>query len=229
MSSLSLLLIEDDLALQEELKSFMENFFSFIDTTDNAVDALSLYSKKHYDLILTDIQLPTTDGLSLVKSIKQQNKNQMVIVMSAYKETEYFLRSIELQIFSFLVKPFSSEELLQTIFKATKILEKSKKEPQSNTKKILSYNVFYDVETRYLYVDDSLVMLTKKEEKLLYLLIKHIDSHVSEEQMQKEIWENENVADSTIRVLIKRLREKLGYEDAIINLKGRGYKIIPNI
>jgi DNA-binding response OmpR family regulator len=72
-------------------------------------------------------------------------------------------------------------------------------------------------------------MLTKKEEKLLYLLIKHIDSHVSEEQMQKEIWENENVADSTIRVLIKRLREKLGYEDAIINLKGRGYKIIPNI
>lgn len=89
----------------------------------------------------------------------------------------------------------------------------------------MSKNVVYDLATKYLYINDKMVMLTKKEEKLLYLLVKNISGHVSEEQMKKEIWEDESIADSTIRVLIKRLREKLGYEDAIINLKGRGYKI----
>lgn len=135
MGSLSLLLIEDDLALQEELVNFMDNFFGKIDAVDNAKDALDLYAKSSYDLILTDIELPSENGLFLVKNIKKTNPEQMVIVMSAYQETDYFVESIALHIFSFLVKPFSSEELINTILEATKILEKRHGTDEKNQKK----------------------------------------------------------------------------------------------
>lgn len=151
--------------------------------------------------------------------------------MSAYQETEYFLKSIELQIFCFLVKPFDSTTLMETLFKITKILEDKQKSssPEKQSSVTLSHNVFFDTQNSYLYVDNEMVMLTKKEEILLSILIKNIDGHVSETQLKKEIWGDESIADSTVRVLIKRLREKLGYDDAIINLKGRGYKITKNI
>lgn len=231
MSTFSLLILEDDAGLREELVSFMQDFFSDIDAAENAEDAYKLFSQKSYDLLLTDIQLPKEDGLSFVKKVKKLYPEQLVIVMSAYQETEYFLTSIELQIFSFLVKPFDSKLLMETLFKITKILEdKSKAAPlNQNTSVTLSEDVFFDIQNSYLYVKNEMVMLTKKEELLLSILIKNIDGHVSELQLKKEIWDDESIADSTIRVLIKRLREKLGYDDAIINLKGRGYKITKNI
>jgi two-component system, OmpR family, response regulator CiaR len=227
MASLSLLIIEDDINLQVELCQFLENFFTKIDAISNAEEALKLYNQTSYDLVLTDIELPNENGLNFIQKIKKINPNQLVIVMSAYKETKYFLKSIELQIYSFLVKPFDSQQLIETFIKVTKILEKAKKEIQEDTSPLLklSKNLQFDTQNNYLYKQGSMVMLTQKEEKLLEVLVQNLQSHVSEAQIKKAIWDDEEIADSTLRVLIKRLREKLGYEDAIINLKGRGYKL----
>lgn len=223
--ALSLLLVEDDIDLRNELFVFMQDLFSHIDVTDNAKDAFELYKKKSYDLVLSDIKLPNENGLFLVKQIKNINPTQIVIVMSAYKETEYFIKSIELGLFSFLVKPFSSQELMDMMFRVIKVIKERKNKNEESSIKRLAENITFDLHTKYLCIDNKLVSLTQKEEKLLYLLVKNIDGHISEERLRDEIWEDDIVADSTVRVLVKRLREKLGYEDAILNLKGRGYKI----
>lgn len=224
---ISILLVEDDINLQKELKLFLEDIVESVDTTDNVEDALKLYKKSFYDIIITDIKLPHKNGLFLVKKIKEQRAEQIVIVMSAHQDVEYFLKSIELQIFSFLVKPFSSEELMKTLFKA--INKVSKKKFDKKEKIFLYDNITYDLNNRYLFIDDALIMLTQKEEELLYLLAKNIDGHISEEQIRQDIWGKDFVADSTIRVLVKRLRDKLSYNDAIINLKGRGYKLVKKL
>ncbi len=224
-SPLALLLVEDDIDLRNELKDFMENFFEIIDVSDNIKDAYEFYKSNKYALVLTDIQLPTQDGLVLVNQIRKINPEQLIIVMSAYKETEYFLKSIELHIFRFLVKPFSSEQLMESIFEVTKIIKDTSNKEHENTWLQLSPNITYNLQTKYLYIDGEMAILTQKEEKLLNILVKNIDGHVSDTQLKNEIWDDENVADSTIRVLIKRLRTKLDYEDAIISLKGRGYKL----
>lgn len=227
MANLSLLIIEDDTNLQIELQQFLENFFTNIDAVDNAEDAFKLYTQSPYDLILSDIELPNENGLSFIQKVKKQNPKQMVIVMSAYQETKYFLKSIELQIYSFLIKPFNSQELIETFIKVTQILEKEKEQEKIEDSNLLqlSKNIFVDTVNNYLYEGGSMIMLTQKEEKLLAILIKNLQGHVSEEQLKQAVWEDEDVADSTLRVLIKRLREKLGYEDAIMNFKGRGYKL----
>lgn len=228
-NNLALLLVEDDLDLRTELANFMEDFFTTIKVTDNTETALKLYKESPFDLVLTDIQLPKDNGLILVKNIKKIAPKQLIIVMSAYQETEYFLKSIELGIFSFLVKPFNSEELMKTMFKITTHIIKNATQKHETNWITLNQNIKYNIKTKYLYINDELKILSQKEEKLLYILVKNIDGHVSDIQLKKEIWNDESVADSTIRVLIKRVREKLGYGNAITNLKGRGYKLTPEI
>ena len=57
------------------------------------------------------------------------------------------------------------------------------------------------------------------------LLVKHRNHFVSNELIAKMVWESDEVNNSTLRALIKRLRDKLGSEESIANLKGRGYKL----
>ena len=143
--SLSLLLVEDDKSLQEELCIFLSDFFDKIDAFISAEEGYRSYLQNHYDLVITDIQLPNENGLSLVERIKKKQPNQLVIVISAYKEVDYFLKSIDLGIYSFLTKPFDSQLLINTMIKVTQQLTRSKPEDiQPSSQAILHQGVVFD-------------------------------------------------------------------------------------
>lgn len=224
---LSLLLVEDDTALNEELRVFLSDFFDTIDAYVLAEDAYEAYQKRAYDLVMTDIQLPQQNGLSFVEKIKKKNPSQMVIVISAYKETDYFLKSIDLGIFSFLTKPFDSQHLINTMMKATNQLESQKNSVLNNDSDeiLLHEGVVFHLREKTLHVNGREEELTTKEEALLYILVKHANLFVRNEQLAQAIWQSDDVNNSTLRALVKRLRDKLGYENSIGNLKNRGYKL----
>ncbi|MBV5278408.1 MAG: response regulator transcription factor [Campylobacteraceae bacterium] len=222
--SLSLLLVEDDASLLEELTIFLSDFFDTIDVSTNAEDAYEKFLSAPYDLIITDIKLPRQDGLSFIEKIKKNSPLQMVIVISAYKEVDYFLKSIELGIYSFLTKPFNSQQLINTMIKATLQINHLHTQ-QNNSIVILDQNTTYSPSTKALHVNNIAQELTVKEELLLALLVKHVNHFVRNEQIIQEVWQNDTINSSTLRALVKRIRDKLGYDNAIINLKNRGYKL----
>lgn len=224
MSTLSLLLVEDDTSLLEELRLFLSDFFDTIETATNAEMAYDKFITSTYDLVITDIQLPNQNGLMLVERIKKRTPTQTVIVISAYKEVDYFLKSIELGIYSFLVKPFGSQQLINTMIKVTAYLKHRNISKEYNVIQ-LTKEITFDIKTKALHVKGSLQELTEKEELLLNLLGKNINHFVGNEQIFQEVWHSPDVNHSTLRALIKRVRDKLGYEDAIINLTNRGYKL----
>lgn len=223
--SLSLLLVEDDISLNEELGIFLSDFFDKIDSVDSAEDAYEKYLTSTYDLVITDIQLPHQNGLSLVEKIRKKNPSQMVIVISAYKEVDYFLKSIDLGIYSFLTKPFDSQLLINTMIKVTNHLQRSYHHSEDSSMVVLYDGVSFDVKTKSLYVKGLLKDLTEKEEELLFLLVKNANAFVRNEQLAQAIWQSDEVNNSTLRALVKRVRDKLGYDECIINLKNRGYKL----
>lgn len=223
-SILSLLLVEDDTSLCEELRDFLGDFFEIIDVANNAEDAYEIFSNTSYDLVITDIQLPQQNGLALVEKIKKKKSTQCVIVISAYKDVDYFLKSIDLGIYSFLTKPFNSQHLINTMIRVTTLLQQQHNKTDYNTLQLCS-EVSFDIKKRELHVKGILVELTVKEELLLNLLARNIDVPVRNEQIMFEVWQNDVVNESTLRALIKRLRDKLSYDDAISNLKNRGYKL----
>lgn len=222
---LRLLLIEDDPSLQEELVLFLSDFFEVIDPFFTAEEAYTQYLNSSYDLVMSDIQLPHTNGLALIEKIKKKNPEQMVIVMSAYKETEYFLKSIELGIYSFLTKPFDSQLLINTLVKATAKLHQKEEIKEPTTTVLLHEGVTFDRAKNVLHVKGVEQELTAKEEVLLALLVKYANTFVRTERLAQEIWQSDEVNNSTLRALIKRVRDKLGYPESIINLKNRGYKL----
>ena len=222
---LSLLLVEDDLSLLEELKLFLSDFFSDIITATSSEEAHKLFFERSFDLVITDIRLPQQSGLSLVEKIKKRVPEQRIIVMSAYQDIDYFLKSIDDKIYGFLTKPFDSQKLISMMLKITAELEQSKTKTLSSHRVQLLASCVFDTFTKSLHVNDVLQELTQKEEQLLALLVKHRNHFVSNELIAKMVWESDEVNNSTLRALIKRLRDKLGSEESIANLKGRGYKL----
>lgn len=222
---LSLLLVEDDLSLLEELKLFLGDFFSDIITATSSEEAHKIFLERSFDLVITDIRLPQQTGLHLVEKIKKKVPEQRIIVMSAYKDIDYFLKSIELKIYGFLTKPFDSQKLISMMLKVTSELDQSKHKTLCEHRVQLSASSVFDTQTKSLHVNDVLQELTQKEEQLLALLVKHRNHFVSNELIAKMVWESDEVNNSTLRALVKRLRHKLGSEESIANLKGRGYKL----
>lgn len=223
--ALSLLLVEDDLSLLEELRLFLGDFFSDISVTTNSEDAYEVYLRKPFDLVITDIRLPKQNGLSLVERIKKKSPHQIIVVMSAYRDVEYFVKSIELGIYGFLTKPFDSQKLISMMLKITSELEHKKTQTDNQHRVLLAPNVLFDTHMKSLHVKNIAQELTQKEELLLALLVKNLNYFVPNEQIAEVVWQSDEVNSSTLRALIKRLRDKLGYEESISNLKGRGYKL----
>jgi len=227
VSALSLLLVEDDTSLLEELSLFLGDFFGTIDTATDAESAYAKFISASYDLVITDIQLPHQNGLVLVEKIKNKIPTQTVIVISAYKEVDYFLKSIELGIYSFLTKPFDSQKLINTMFKVTTHLA----HPVACENQYLitlASDITFDMKTKALHVKGSLQELTEKEELLLTLLAKNVNNFVGNAQIIHEVWHTDEINSSTLRALVKRLRDKLCYENSISNLTNRGYKLNPS-
>lgn len=222
---LSLLLVEDDISLKEELGIFLSDFFDTIDAFGSAEEAYEHYLTSSYDLVITDIELPKQNGLSLIEKIKKKNPSQMVIVISAYKEVDYFLKSIDLGIFSFLTKPFDSQLLINTMIKVTNHLQRQHTKSDSPSVVLLAKDISFDLKTKSLHVKGVVQELTTKEELLLFILVKNANTFVRNEQLCNEIWQSDEVNNSSLRALVKRVRDKLGYEACIINLKNRGYKL----
>lgn len=222
---LSLLLVEDDVALLEELHLFMSDFFADICVANSAEEAYQRFLSRPFDVVLSDIRLPEQSGLVLVEKIRKQTPSQIIIMMSAYKEVDYFLKSIELGIYGFLTKPFDSQKLISMMLKLTSDLEQSKRQKEVSTQILLYPDVLFDVVTKSLHVKGVFQELTQKEERLLALLVKYKNHFVSNELIAQVVWESDELNSSTLRALVKRLRDKLGYEESISNLKGRGYKL----
>ena len=221
----SLLLVEDDLCLLEELKSFLSHFFEHIYTATTAETAYELFLERSYDVVLTDIQLPGQTGLKLVEKIQKINKNQIVIVMSAYKEVDYFLKSIELKIYGFLTKPFDSQKLIAMMLKLSEELVRNLEAKEVSTLISLHPGVVFDKQAKLLYIHEDLQELTQKEERLLSILVNNKNYFVPIDVLNQTIWGEDIISSSTLRALVKRLRDKLNYEESITNMKGRGYKL----
>jgi len=132
--NLRVLFVEDDKSLRESLVSFMSTFFETIIEACDGEDAWNKFDTNAIDMIITDINMPKMDGLTLLGKVREQKPFLPVLILSAHKETDYFLESIKLNVDGYLLKPFEMEQFLTVISKVVHRLdtEKELKEYQQN-------------------------------------------------------------------------------------------------
>lgn len=126
---IKLLYVEDNENSRIEVLEILEIFFQDIIVAVDGVEGLEKFRNNDIDLIITDIHMPNMDGLTMANEIRKENQDIPIVVFSAYEETNYLLKAIELQIDGFLSKPISLDSYIKTMYKVLKNI---------NTKKELS-------------------------------------------------------------------------------------------
>ncbi len=115
LSTISLLYVEDDLETREELQLILTQYVAKLYTAKNGADGLTLYQEFLPDIVVTDIQMPGMNGLSMAADIRSINHQQPIVILSAYNDVEYLFRALELEIQHYITKPISVERLLNKL------------------------------------------------------------------------------------------------------------------
>jgi len=228
-----ILYVEDDARFRENTYKILEHFFPKIDTAFDGEDAYTKYleyftvHRKHYDLIITDINMPKLNGLELTNKIYKHNKEQLVIVISAHDSAEYLLEFVNIGIEHFLVKPFELKKLFDVLDNASlKLLSLPKELAEPNIQR-LNDTFSWDCKKLLLLKNEHSIKLTKKEILLIQLFMENRHRAVSFEEIYDVLWGDDRhlALAHNLNPIISRLKKKLP-ENLIASIYGFGYRFI---
>lgn len=220
------MLAEDEDVARDILSFYLNTIFEEVVVVKDGQEGLETYQdylnkNNSFDLILTDIKMPRLDGIGMLEKIHALNPEQKFIIVSAYKDEEKLLKSIELKVLGYFVKPLNVDNVMHMLKKAK---EEVLKDKLATSSKITLNQIFsYDISKKLLYENGLLVNLSSKESILLYTLIQHKGSIITQEELKLSVWGKEEKSDSTFRALMKRLKDKIKTQDFIISRKSQGY------
>ncbi len=224
IKDISILIVEDEDELREEIAEYIGLFFSNIYQAQNSTKAYELYQKIKPDIILSDVNMPDGSGLEFIAKIRQKDMLTKIIVLSAHSDQEKLLDAIKLHLEAYLVKPLNLEKLKEML------LELCKKIVRTTLRAHVSEFTYWDYKGDTLWHKDSELELKNKERLLLRLLFSK-PNHIFS---TKEIFEylhrdktHKKFSSYAITSLIKRIRNALP-EDIIQNIYGAGYKVSVN-
>lgn len=221
---MKLLLIEDEKELALSIQKYLTNndfVCQWIDNAKAAIDKISIYD---YDCILLDLMLPEGNGFEILKELKDQNKAEGIIIISAKETLETRIEGFNLGADDYLTKPFHLSELLVRI----QALIRRKNFKGSN---IVSFNeIHIDILSKTVKVNNKKIDTTKKEIDLLLYLIGNENRVLSKSAIAEHL--SGDMADMLdnhdfVYAHIKNLKKKLndaGSGDYIKSVYGLGYK-----
>ncbi len=215
----TLLYIEDDEGLRKVNTRFLTRMFKVLYEARDGQEGYDLYKKYSPDIILTDINMPKLDGLSLVKKIRKEDKTTKIIISTAFSDKNYLLESIELNLERYIIKPINSRNLIPAFSKAVEKLDEER-----DFKIYLDDNFYFDNQTELFYVDDNQIDMTKKELLFLKLLVLNKNKVVHYEEIEKVVWGDEPMSLNSLRTTIGFLRKKIPF-NCIKNISNMGYKL----
>lgn len=221
---MKLLLIEDEKELALSIQKYLtDKYFvcEWVDTAKAAIDKISIYD---YDCILLDLMLPDGNGFEILKELKDQNKTEGIIIISAKETLETRIEGFNLGADDYLTKPFHLSELLVRV----QALIRRKNFKGSN---IVSFNeIHIDILSKAVKVNNNKIDITKKEIDLLLYLIGNENRVLSKSAIAEhlsgdmaDMLDNHDFVYAHIKNLKKKLNEA-GSGDYIKSVYGLGYK-----
>ncbi|MEW7289846.1 sigma-54-dependent transcriptional regulator [Aquimarina sp. 2304DJ70-9] len=115
-----ILIVEDDVAFCTMLKTFLQKKDYEVFTAFSGNEAIPHIKESTFDVVLADVRLPDTDGITLLDEILKNNPNTQVIIMTGYAEINMAVNAIKQGAFDYVSKPFNPDTILHTIEKALK-------------------------------------------------------------------------------------------------------------
>jgi two-component system response regulator PhoP len=219
---LRILVIEDEPALQGQLRRRLEAEGYMVDTTGEGREGLYLASEYPIDLAVVDLGLPGLSGLEIIERLRGSEHDTPILILTARGKWEEKVRGLEAGADDYLVKPFHMEELL------ARIRALLRRAGGGGRDTLVHGPIALDITTQTVTLEDRPVPLTAFEYRLLEYLVRHAGEVVAKPVLADYLYAHDEDRDSNvIEVLIARLRRKLdpdGLYRPIETLRGRGYR-----
>ncbi|MDR1125725.1 MAG: heavy metal response regulator transcription factor [Deltaproteobacteria bacterium] len=220
---MKLLIVEDEPKTGDYLKQGLSEAGFVVDLVRNGPDGLHLSLIETYDLLILDIMLPGLDGWNLLRTLRNAQRDTLVLFLSARDQVADRVRGLELGADDYLIKPFDFAELLARIRNLLRRRDGQRHEADLLTMADLSL----DRKRRQVSRAGKRIPLTGKEFTLLELFMLHPGEVLSRAQIASQVWDMNFDSDTNvIDVAIRRLRAKIDDEFAaklLKTIRGIGY------
>ena len=219
--SMHILVVEDERALCETIVRSLRRLAYSVDFCYDGNKALELLGVERYDLVLLDLNLPGADGMTVLRTLRQNDRDTKVLILSARSEVADKVEGLDAGANDYLAKPFHLEEL------EARIRSLTRRQFTQNDVVLTCGELSFDTKTRIAAAGGQELALTRKEIGILEYLLLNQGRPVSQEELLDHVWDNsvDNFSNSIrvhISALRKKLRAALGF-DPVRNRIGEGY------
>lgn len=216
-----ILIVEDDFDIQELLQNFLQEAGYQTAVAKDGLEAVSMFSKEGFHLILLDIMLPKIDGFTVCELIRRQSQIP-IIMLTALSGEEEQIRGLDLQVDDYITKPFSMPVLVRKI---GAVLRRSRRGQEEGHQTLVYRNLVLNLDSYLAAVDGREYELTQREFEILRELLTHQGRVMTRQNLLDRLWRYDFYGDErVVDTHIKNLRKKLEI-DFIQTIRGVGYKI----
>jgi two-component system, OmpR family, KDP operon response regulator KdpE len=221
------LVIDDETQIRRFLRAGFELHGYTVLEAENAMAGLRVATIDKPDLIILDLNLPDLEGSEVLERIRSWS-NVPIIILSIQSDEQEKVRLLKLGADDYVVKPFGISELLARGEAALRRqLRSTDREPV-----VRAGLLSIDLVSRVVTLDGKRVQLTRKEYTLLHALATHAGLVVTHQQLIKEIWGNRAGNIQYLRILVRKLRQKVELDPTrprlIVSESGVGYRLDAN-
>lgn len=224
------LLVEDDKNLSFILKSSLEQMIGGYDVLSvaNGKDGLDMLTKENFDVIVSDVEMPVMDGVTMVQHIRKNHPSLAIIFITGLTTARDVINGYQAGADFYIKKPFLPEELDAHIQAVLRMRHNTQAESPAGNDEDTIFTIgkySFDPTQNLLIFENEQHNLTAKESKILEMLCREKGKVVSRENILNEIWGNSDFYSSrSLDVFITKLRKYLSKDTNVsLNvLKGVG-------
>jgi len=224
-----ILIVEDEEAIRAGLIDVFVYHGFDVDYSGDGKEALDKALSNQYDLILLDVMLPSMNGFDICQAIREANKQQPIIMLTAKNAEEDVIQGFSLGADDYVAKPFS---VAQLVLRVKAVLRRSSNEVQTD-KIILAEERYIDITNLIVKNNEQSIPLTKREAEVLGYLHNNPERPVSREELLEKVWgyqKDMEIETRTVDIHIAKIRRKIEVDPKepvyLLTIRGAGYKLV---
>jgi len=226
----NILIVEDEPAIRMGLIDVFVYHGYHVEFAETGPEGLAKGLTGAFDLILLDVMLPGLDGFSICNQIREQQRDQAIIMLTAKSNDEDIIQGLSLGADDYVSKPFS---VAQLVLRVQAVLRRTCGEQVDTPKICLADDTYIDCQNLSGKARGETLSFTRREIELLQYLHAHSERPVSRDELLHKVWgyaDDLELETRTVDIHIAKLRRKIEKNSAspvfLVTVRGAGYRLI---
>jgi len=224
-----ILVVEDEVAIRTGLIDVLVYHGYEVDFADEGPVGLKKAQTGQFDLILLDVMLPGMDGFEICNRIRQDDREQPIIMLTAKTSDDDIIQGLSLGADDYVAKPFS---VAQLVLRIQAVLRRAKVGIEQQHRIELDANTYIDTQNLNGKRNNEELNFTRREMDILQYLNTHSDRPISRDELLSKIWgyaKDLDIETRTVDIHVAKLRRKIEHSSSepkfLITVRGAGYRL----